>query len=179
MKNFNNPLDDIKIASPCSADWSEMISDERRRHCAACQLNVYNLSDMTRGEAENFLINSEGRVCVKFYRRRDGTVLTKDCPVGWEKLKRKVSRTATAIFSMFAGIFGGLFAFNQFSIAKITLSKETVPDSNKSVNHVFVVEIQKKGNAISPPENWRDIRGGISLDDLHIMKSKINKSRKR
>lgn len=45
MKNFNNPLDNIHIASPCSADWSEMYGDNRKRFCGDCKLNVYNLSD--------------------------------------------------------------------------------------------------------------------------------------
>jgi hypothetical protein len=113
MKRFTNPLDNIRIASPCSADWNEMLGDERKRFCSQCSLNVYNLSGMTPGEAENLLLTSEGRVCVRFYRRADGTVLTKDCPVGWQAVKRRVSRAATAFVSLCAGIFTGIFAFNQ------------------------------------------------------------------
>lgn len=113
MKKFTNPLDNIKIASPCPADWNEMYGDKRSRFCADCNLNVYNLSDMTKQEAENFLINSEGRVCISYFRRQDGTVLTKDCPVGWQKLKKKVSRVSTAIFASVFGLFGGIFAFQQ------------------------------------------------------------------
>ena len=115
MQKFTNPLDNIHIASPCSADWNQMFGDGRKRFCGDCKLNVYNLSDMTRGEAENFLIASEGRTCVKFYRRQDGSVLTKDCPVGWQAIKKRVSKVATAIFSMIAGLFAGLFAFNLLS----------------------------------------------------------------
>ena len=115
MNKFTNPLDRIKIASPCGVDWREMRGDDRRRYCAMCKLNVYNLSGMTRTEAESFLINSEGRVCVKFYRRADGSVLTNDCPVGWEKIKRRVSRTATAVFALVGGFFGGNFIFNQMT----------------------------------------------------------------
>ncbi len=109
MQKFSNPLDNIKIASPCGANWNEMIGNNRKRYCAECKLNVYNLSDMTREEAENFLINSEGRVCLRIFRRNDGTVLTQDCPVGWAKIKRKISRMATAALAMFAGIFSGVF----------------------------------------------------------------------
>ena len=114
MKKYSNPLDNIKIASPCPADWNKMYGDERKRFCSECKLNVYNLSDMTRQEAENFLINSEGRVCIKFYRRKDGTVLTKNCPVGWALVKKRVSRVSTAIFASVFGLFTGLFAFHQF-----------------------------------------------------------------
>ena len=76
MQKFTNPLDNVRIASPCGANWNEMRGDERKRHCAMCRLNVYNLSDMTQAEAENFLINAEGRVCLRVFRRTDGTVIT-------------------------------------------------------------------------------------------------------
>ena len=79
----------------------------RRRPVPAARL-----SDMTRREAENLLIISEGRLCVRYFRRADGTVLTKDCPVGWQAVKRRVSKIATAAFSMIAGLFSGLVAFN-------------------------------------------------------------------
>ena len=70
---FSSPLNNIKIASPCSQDWDAMIGSERKRYCGDCKLNVYNLSGMSRTEAENLLSNSEGRLCVRFYRRADGT----------------------------------------------------------------------------------------------------------
>ena len=108
MKRFSNPLDNIRVASPCSVDWNQMYGSNRKRFCGDCKLNVYNLSDMTRQEAENFLMTSEGRVCVRFYRRSDGTVLTKNCPVGWKATVQKASRAFTASLSLIAGLFFGL-----------------------------------------------------------------------
>ena len=108
----NSPLNNIKIASPCSADWNAMSGDDKKRFCGECKLNVYNLSGMTKDEAENLIIEKEGRLCVRFYRRSDGTVLTQDCPVGWAKVKRNVSRAITATISLIIGLFAGLFAFN-------------------------------------------------------------------
>ena len=105
---YTNPLDNIKIASPCSQDWNEMIGTERKRFCGECKLNVYNLSGMTRSEAQTLLLNSEGRLCVRFYKRADGTILTEDCPVGWQAIKRRVSRTAAAFASLVFGIASGL-----------------------------------------------------------------------
>lgn len=123
MSKFDNPLNNIKIASPCPTDWDTMTGDERRRYCGECKLNVYNLSGMTRREAENLLMNAEGRLCVRFYRRADGTVLTKDCPVGWRALKKRASKAAVAVFSMLGGIFGGIFAFG--SLRNETTTPET------------------------------------------------------
>ena len=143
MQNFSNPLENIKIASPCKANWNEMLGDERKRYCSECKLNVYNLSDMTKNEAENFLINSEGRVCVKFYRRADGSVLTRDCPVGWQAFKKKVSRRVRAFASVCTGIFGGIFAFNQLQpnhqnqTDDKNLMKVVKVDSTAPVNSIY------------------------------------------
>jgi len=82
-------LTNLSIASPCSTNWNEMAGDEQTRHCQECQLNVYNLSNMTRQEAETLIQKKEGRLCVRFYRRLDGTILTKDCPVGKRVLHQR------------------------------------------------------------------------------------------
>jgi hypothetical protein len=78
-------LNRITIASPCSASWDDMVGDERVRFCGKCEKNVYNLSSMESAEAEALLREHEGNVCVRLYRRKDGTVLTTDCPVGVRK----------------------------------------------------------------------------------------------
>lgn len=83
-------LDDIRVASPCKANWDEMVGAERARHCLSCQKSVYNISSMTREDAEAFLAERlGGDVCVRFYRRADGTVMTQDCSVGATKKRRK------------------------------------------------------------------------------------------
>ncbi|MDQ3712277.1 MAG: hypothetical protein M3388_08675 [Acidobacteriota bacterium] len=121
MSKFTNPLNNIKIASPCSQDWNEMIGTERKRYCGECKLNVYNLSGMSRSEAENLLLNSEGRLCVRFFRRADGTVLTEDCPVGWQAIKQRVSKTATAAASLVFAALSGIGLSNYFAQSNETL----------------------------------------------------------
>src|SRR5260370_815375 len=81
-------LEDIRLAFPCTAAWSEMEGDDKFRFCKQCRKHVYNLSAMSRLEAEALVEKTEGRMCVRFYRRADGTVLTDDCPVGL-RLARK------------------------------------------------------------------------------------------
>jgi hypothetical protein len=110
MARFESSLENIKIASPCSADWNEMQGNERKRFCGECKLNVYNLSGMTRYDAENLLRVSEGKLCVRYFQRNDGTVLTADCPVGWAKVKQRVSVAAAAAFSMLLALLGALAA---------------------------------------------------------------------
>lgn len=72
MPKLTISLDHLRIAAPCSTDWDQMFSfeDERVRFCSQCNLNVYNLSDMSRQEAEDLITKTEGRLCVRFYRRQ-------------------------------------------------------------------------------------------------------------
>lgn len=111
MSKFETPLKNLKIASPCSADWNAMEGNERKRFCGECKLSVYNLSGMTSYDAENLLRNSEGRLCVRYFQRPDGTVLTKDCPVGWARIKRRVSVAAASVFAVLLTVMNGLFLF--------------------------------------------------------------------
>ena len=115
MSSKQSPLNNIRVASPCSADWAGMIGPDRKRYCGDCKLNVYNISGMTLPEAESLLTQSEGRLCVRYYRRADGTILTKDCPVGWAKVKERVSRVATAAFSLLMTLFAGIGIMSLFS----------------------------------------------------------------
>ena len=109
MTRFDNPLENVRIASPCSARWEDMYGDERMRFCGECKLSVYNLSGMTKYDAANLFRLSEGRLCVRYYERPDGTILTKDCPVGWGRMKERVSVIAAAVLSLAVSMFGVLF----------------------------------------------------------------------
>src|SRR5436190_493932 len=78
----------LEIATPCRAEWNHMTGDVRARFCQSCQKNVYNLSVMTQAEAQELVRQKEGRLCVRYYQRADGTVLTAECPVGRHMLRR-------------------------------------------------------------------------------------------
>jgi hypothetical protein len=87
-----------------------MIGDERVRFCGQCNLNVYNLSAMNKGDAERLISQTEGRLCIRYYRRADGTILTNNCPVGLRALKRRMSRIASASAAAVISFLGGLLA---------------------------------------------------------------------
>lgn len=98
-------ISNIRIASPCPADWEKMVGDERVRHCAECNLNVYNLSAMTKQQVQTLIAASRGkRLCARFYRRADGTVLTQDCPWSLRALGRRASRITAAIMAAMMSI---------------------------------------------------------------------------
>ncbi|MGB2913963.1 MAG: carboxypeptidase-like regulatory domain-containing protein, partial [Pyrinomonadaceae bacterium] len=47
----------------------------------------------------------EGRLCIRLYRRSDGTVVTKDCPVGFKVYQKRVARYAGAVLTTVLGLF--------------------------------------------------------------------------
>jgi len=90
--NADALLTNILVASPCPARWADMTGDNRARFRAQCQKHVYNLSEMTAEAAVDLIRKKEGKLCVRFYQRADGTVLTADCPVGAWAFARRVKR---------------------------------------------------------------------------------------
>jgi hypothetical protein len=107
---IGNSLDGIRIASPCPVGWGRMTGDDRVRFCDECQLSVYNIAELTRAEAEALIANSEGRICARIYRRADGTVITRDCPVGLRAIRRRTAMTAgavlAAVMTLVTSVFG-------------------------------------------------------------------------
>ncbi len=101
-----NPLDAIEIPVSCLASWDAMKGDDRMRFCGSCRLHVYNLSDMTRQEAEALVTGATGKVCVRLYRRPDGKVLTRSC-----RAAMLVRRLAATGFALVATILMGFFAW--------------------------------------------------------------------
>ena len=166
MEKFTNPLERVRIASPCAADWDKMQGDARKRFCGECKMNVYNLSAMTKSEAETLLINSEGRLCARFYRRADGTILTQNCPVGWAKMKQRVSRIAAATFSLIVGFFGGLWSFNSLENLNAEAFKNSFVEAldDKSEKSLKIPEPLVDEPIVNEPKFLLQ-KGEVSFDD--------------
>lgn len=103
-------LDDIRVASPCHERWDAMTGDEQVRHCARCDKNVFNLSAMTREAAEHLVREKEGKLCVRYFRRTDGTILTADCPVGVRRKRLAVVAAAGTAAALATAAFASLSA---------------------------------------------------------------------
>lgn len=168
MPKFDSPLNNIQIASPCSADWNEMYGDDRKRHCGDCKLNVYNLSGMTKDEAEALVMNAEGRLCVRFYRREDGSILTQDCPVGWAKVKQRTEVYATAVASLLMALFTGVLFVSLFSKQKPLMGDLRIPFATPTPQPLM-------GAVAAPPKNTNTnanvemgertvIQGNVAID---------------
>jgi TonB family protein len=120
MKESESILSRVQIAKPCSADWESMSGNDRERACQLCHLNVYNISAMSKNEAESFLAERlpQGRVCVRLYRRTDGTIITDNCPRGLRAARdaaRRVRQLASAAASLVLTFFYPVAAQSQSS----------------------------------------------------------------
>lgn len=108
MKISNRDLlSHTSVASPCPASWEAMSGDDKVRFCSECKLNVYNLSEMSKTEAEKLLRSHEGdRLCIRLYLRADGTIITQDCPVGIRLLKIRTYKTWKKLIATAASVLG-------------------------------------------------------------------------
>ena len=126
------PLDNVKVAAPCAADWRFMYGDDRVRFCGQCSQYVYNLSALTREQAEDLIRRQEGRLCVRFYRRRDGTIITDNCPVGLRALKAKYNSTKATILKAvmaFLAYLGVLWwAERAHAVKPVVMGAFAIPD---------------------------------------------------
>ena len=101
-------LDNVRIAAPCPANWNEMVGGDRVRYCRSCEKNVYNLSEMSQNDAEKLLKTHEGHLCVRYYRRNDGTIMTNNCPVGLRTIRKVYLKTAASAAALCGLVFGAM-----------------------------------------------------------------------
>jgi ankyrin repeat protein len=99
MSKSIRSFDRMIIPAPCNADWDSMIGNDRVRFCEHCNLHVTNLSSLTRPEAIRLVARSEGRLCVRFMKRSDGSVVTKEVAERVHHIARRVSRIAAGAFT--------------------------------------------------------------------------------
>jgi hypothetical protein len=107
--NTTDVLSNVKVASPCAASWDQMTGDDRARLCSLCQKHVYNLSALTTDEIMALIGDKEGKLCGRFYRRSDGSMLTADCPVGLRRTARRLrALSIAAVGLLYAGLIASI-----------------------------------------------------------------------
>lgn len=154
MKSSSDRIDHLRIASPCPMNWEQMKGDDRTRFCELCSFHVYNISEMTRKEVASLIESTEGRICGRIYRRFDGTIITKDCPVGLRAIRRRMARTAGAVFATIVGL--GAVVMGQSPDAKdkaacrqqVTITRKVTDSPN--VNGVIAGTVFDPNDAVVP-----------------------------
>jgi hypothetical protein len=156
-------LPNIRIAAPCPASWDAMTGDRRVRACTHCKQNVFNLSAMSRADAEELVREKHGNLCAQYYQRADGTILLADCELGIAT-RRTQKRFATGAALLLAG---------SAAIAmwpkppRPTAAAVRVPAVESFVPADIVVH-----EDAPPPDDTKILRGKIKIsdDDLKELK---------
>jgi Carboxypeptidase regulatory-like domain len=71
-------LDRVYLKKPCSTEWDVMEGNDQIRFCQECAKQVYDLSTLTRKQAEDLLAKAGGELCAKFNRDDRGRIITAD-----------------------------------------------------------------------------------------------------
>jgi hypothetical protein len=167
-----SPLDNVKLAYPCKTTWDSMAGDDRVRYCDKCQLNVYNLSGMTKQQAEKTVSSTEGRLCVSFYRRTDGTILTQNCPVGLAAVKQRVANTVSLALSVLVTFFTAVGLYSFFPKTEPTTNNAP---SSPSKNRSLPVLNQNNTNVIKTNPNEEEVLP-VSSSSCYAEIDKVDKA---
>ncbi|MCA9607878.1 MAG: hypothetical protein KC619_19850 [Myxococcales bacterium] len=149
-------LDVIQVSDPCPEPWDRMRGDDKVRFCGVCEKHVYHLSAMTRAEADALLTDTEGRLCVRFYRRLDGTVSTIDCgPVRFAAMRKLARRTLAGAAAMVVSVLGLVFSLSFFRLLGFDIStwfeSSPVAAIAKAMKPIFEPEIMGEEVYVPPP----------------------------
>jgi hypothetical protein len=110
-------LDNIRVATPCHVEWDSMTGDDRVRNCDSCKKDVFNLSLMSRDEAETLLREKTGGLCVRYFQRHDGTIMLADCTIGKRQRRNRRLIVAGAAL-LLGGSAAGLVMHHRATLAQ-------------------------------------------------------------
>ena len=169
-------LPNLRIASPCRADWNAMEPVDlatRVRHCGECKENVYNLSSMTRAEAEALIAQHAGKLCARYYQRKDGTILLADCTIGAAGVRKRkwIAAGAAALLASGAGAVM-LRQHDAHEIAASTIDQRTVEEvrfDERGLPEVAHDDPPPPPTLALPEpaeddENWHALKGKVAID---------------
>ena len=88
----------MKLKYTCHISWSDLEgASNTRRHCTACSRDVFNISAMTRQQAQQVIDEHQERgLCVRFVKR-DGQIVHKGDPLEQLRSQRTGVRRLLAV----------------------------------------------------------------------------------
>lgn len=101
-------IDQVRFETPCDEDWDRMQGGGlAARHCGRCRKTVYDFTYMTREQIAHLLMDFESP-CVRLRRRKDGRVVTADCPPS-RRAKTKLMLRVVAATAAAATLVGAAY----------------------------------------------------------------------
>ena len=125
-------IDSIEVKNACSENWNAMRGSDTVRFCGHCDLNVNNISALTRKQAMKLVRQSDGRICVRYIKNP-----VDNKPLFADKLYQISRRAGIA-----AGVLGASLALSAITYA------QTEPNLTNNENQV---EISQKKESDKPP----------------------------
>jgi hypothetical protein len=99
-------LQQIQVKNPCTVSWDSMVGNEYVRFCEHCHLSVHSLSKLNRKEIRHLIAKSDGRLCVQYIRRPDGSLVTNNSLEKLHRIGRRVTRVAAGAFTATLSVTG-------------------------------------------------------------------------
>lgn len=154
MGPYRTRLDVLQVTRPCTERWSAMEGTDAVRYCRICDSHVYDLSQLTRDEAEELLELTGASACVRFYRRADGTIATKDCEEDRSAHRRRRARRA-AVAGAAAMLLAGAGAVGAAALP------DPLPATRRAARRV-----EQPRTSAAPHRTWIDPEELPSLSDV-------------
>ena len=92
---------------------------------------------MTQTQAEGLLRKHEGHLCVRYYKRTDGTILTQNCPVGQAALRMKMiarSKIIAIVVTMFGAMYyAGRTVEHRAAMGMCLIDTSRIPDPTVAI----------------------------------------------
>lgn len=156
-------IHDVTIKSPCHQNWDEMDGDAAKRFCGLCRKHVHNFSEMS-AEEVNQLLATDDKVCVRFRRKPDGTILTKSPIVSRRGWLARATACAASVVALIS--FGGC---NEDAIGP-PLTGEPVPNPSPNpptaLGQTQLPEEMGDVLIMGGPEVPPEIQSGISMGGI-------------
>lgn len=176
-----SPLDSLMLSFSCPVLWDSMEGDERERLCRQCDKKVYNISQMSKKEAEELLQSSvEGaKKCVKFYQRKDGTITTDECPQFLRPVRDQYRKAVYAVSCMSAfiiSVFGGATFFKLGKVPEAPASFSYYPvdpryGASGMIGESDLVELYFGRLSEFIRVLSLDVVGNLSLNELYLKRT--------
>jgi uncharacterized protein len=172
-------IDSIEVKSPCSEKWNEMKGTDKVRFCGHCDLNVNNISELTRKQAMRLVRESDGRICIHYIKNP-----VNNKPIFADKLYQISRRAGIA-----AGFLGASLSLSTLAYAqdrpvlnKINSDPQTQVLNDKTSGNdpiavVNIVNDEPQNIQIDGGASFVEYRSGlhsaVSNEDLEEVKNLI------
>lgn len=106
-------LENLVNTFECNLDWNDMPGSNRVRDCGQCKCKVFNMSQMSRREANAFLVENGTSQCMILEQRQDGSIVTDECPVPLRNIRNILGKLRHAVAVILTLTFSGAAALAQ------------------------------------------------------------------